>query len=29
MFLLELTVIVLSIVAFVLFDLYARACDQI
>ncbi len=29
MFLLEITVIVLSIVAFVLFDLYARACDRI
>jgi hypothetical protein len=28
-FVLEISVIVLSVVAFVLFDLYARACDRI
>jgi len=26
---LEISVVVLSVVAFVLFDLYARACDRI
>lgn len=29
MFLLEISVIAISVVAFVLFDLYARACDRI
>jgi hypothetical protein len=29
MILLEISVIVMSIAAFVLFDLYARACDRI
>jgi hypothetical protein len=29
MIVLEISVIVLSVVAFVVFDLYARACDRI
>ncbi len=29
MFLLEISVIAISVVAFVLFDLYTRACDRI
>jgi hypothetical protein len=29
MIVLEISVIVISIVAFVLFDVYARACDRI
>ncbi len=29
MFLVELSVIVISVIAFVLFDVYARACERI
>jgi hypothetical protein len=29
MFVLEISVVALSVAAFVLFDLYARACDRI
>jgi hypothetical protein len=29
MILLEISVIAMSVIAFVLFDLYARACDRI
>jgi hypothetical protein len=29
MFVLEISLIVLSVVAFALFDVYARACDEI